>query len=104
MIAGLCGRGQILGTSHAVSAGRTQLRAEGPGQPGRVRKLGDLRLIAGKPAAATAPAQAASSAQPVVSLSNKQVQGTVSLAPELAKQAGPECTVFVFARGPDCPF
>ena len=57
-----------------------------------VRELGGFRLIAEKPAAATAPAQATSSAQPVVSLSNKQVQCTVSLAPELAKQAGTECT------------
>ena len=68
------------------------------------RELGGLPPVAGKPAgasASTGPAATAPPAQPVVSLSNKQVSGTVSLAPALAKQAGPEDTLFVFARGPD---
>ena len=59
------------------------------------RELGGLPPVAGNPAGATAPAQ------PVVSLSSKQVSGMVSLAPALAEQAGPEDTLFVFARGPD---
>ena len=58
------------------------------------RELGGLPPAAGKPLTATA-------AQPVVSLSNQQVSGTVSLAPALASQAGPEDTLFVFARGPE---
>ena len=70
------------------------------------RELGGLPPVAGKLAGATAAAPTAASpptpaAQPTVSLSNKQVSGTVSLAPALAKQAGPEDTLFVFARGPD---
>ena len=68
------------------------------------RELGGLPPVAGKPAgvsASTGPAPQAQPAQPVVSLSNKQVSGTVSLAPARAKQAGPEDTLFVFARGPD---
>ena len=70
------------------------------------RELGGLPPVAGKLAGATAAAPTAASpptpaAQPTVSLSTKQVSGTVSLAPALAKQAGPEDTVFVFARGPD---
>ena len=68
------------------------------------RQLGGLPPVAGKPAGvseSTGPAPQAQPAQPVVSLSNKQVSGTVSLAPALAKQAGPEDTLFVFARGPD---
>jgi cytochrome c-type biogenesis protein CcmH len=62
------------------------------------RDLGGLPPVTSKPANA---APAAQPAQPAVSLSNKQVSGTVSLAPALAQQAGPEDTVFVFARGPD---
>ena len=70
------------------------------------RELAGLPPVAGKPAGATAATPAATAlpapaAQPPVSLSNKQVSGTVSLAPALAKQAGPEDTLFVFARGPD---
>ena len=70
------------------------------------RELAGLPPVAGKPAGATAATPAATAlpapaAQPSVSLSNKQVSGTVSLAPALAKQAGPEDTLFVFARGPD---
>ncbi len=70
------------------------------------RELGGLPPVAGKSAGATAAPPTATApptpaAQPVVSLSNKQVSGTVSLAPALAKQAGPEDTLFVFARGPD---
>ena len=70
------------------------------------RELGGLPPVAGKSAGATAApptatAPPAPAAQPAVSLSNKQVSGTVSLASELAKQAGPEDTLFVFARGPD---
>ena len=66
------------------------------------RELGGLPPVAGKPAGATASTSPPTpSAQPTVSLSNKKVSGTVSLAPALAKQAGPEDTLFVFARGPD---
>jgi cytochrome c-type biogenesis protein CcmH len=68
------------------------------------RELGGLPPVVGKPAgatASTAPGPSTPPAQPLVSLSNKQVSGTVSLAPALAKQAGPEDTLFVFARGPD---
>ena len=70
------------------------------------RELGGLPPVAGKSAGAmtappTATAPPAPAAQQAVSLSNKQVSGTVSLASELAKQAGPEDTLFVFARGPD---
>ena len=70
------------------------------------RELGGLPPVAGKSAGATAAPPTATApptpaAQPAVSLSNKQVSGTVSLASELAKQAGPEDTLFVFARGPD---
>ena len=64
------------------------------------RELGGLPPVAGKSAGTTA-APPTLAAQPAVSLSNKQVSGTVSLAPALAKQAGPEDTLFVFARGPD---
>lgn len=68
------------------------------------RELAGLPPVAGKPAATpatTAPILPSTSAQPAVSPSNRQVSGTVSLAPALAKQAGPEDTLFVFARGPD---
>ena len=77
------------------------------------RERGGLPPVAGISAGATAStgpaatpqsapsAQPAQSAQSVVSLSNKQVSGSVSLAPALAKQASPEDTLFVFARGPD---
>lgn len=70
------------------------------------RELGGLPPVAGKSAGTTAApptatAPPAPAATPAVSLSNKQVSGTVSLAPALAKQAGPEDTLFVFARGPD---
>ncbi len=65
------------------------------------RELGGLPPVAGKLAGATASTGSAPPAQPAVSLSNKQVSGTVSLAPDLAKQAGPDDTLFVFARGPD---
>ena len=70
------------------------------------RELGGLPPVAGKSAGATAASPTATvpptpAAQSAVSLSNKQVSGTVSLASELAKQAGPEDTLFVFARGPD---
>ena len=70
------------------------------------RELGGLPPVVGKSAGTTAApptatAPPAPAATPAVSLSNKQVSGTVSLAPALAKQAGPEDTLFVFARGPD---
>ena len=64
------------------------------------RELGGLPPVAGK-SAGTTDAPPSPAAQPTVSLSNKQVSGTVSLAPALAKQADPEDTLFVFARGPD---
>ena len=64
------------------------------------RELGGLPPVVGK-SAGTTDAPPTPAAQPTVSLSNKQVSGTVSLAPALAKQAGPEDTLFVFARGPD---
>ena len=67
------------------------------------RELGGLPPVAGKPAGSTTSTALASTTSPAqpVSLSNKQVSGTVSLAPALARQAGPEDTLFVFARGPD---
>ena len=64
------------------------------------RELGGLPPVAGKSAVSTA-APPTPAAPPTVSLSNKQVSGTVSLAPALARQASPEDTLFVFARGPD---
>jgi cytochrome c-type biogenesis protein CcmH len=63
--------------------------------------LAEARELGGLPPAAVKPATAATAAAPTVSLSNKQVSGTVSLAPALASQAGPEDTLFVFARGPE---
>jgi cytochrome c-type biogenesis protein CcmH len=63
------------------------------------RELGGLPPAAGKPAITAQAAQ--QPAQPAMSLSNKQVSGTVSLSPALASQASPEDTVFVFARGPE---
>jgi cytochrome c-type biogenesis protein CcmH len=65
------------------------------------RELGGLPPAPVKAAAGTNSATAATAAPPTVSLSNKQVSGTVSLAPALASQAGPEDTLFVFARGPE---
>jgi len=71
------------------------------------RERGGLPPVAGKSASATASTgpsatpQSAQPSQPAVSLSNKQVSGLVFLAPSLAKQASPEDTLFVFARGPD---
>jgi cytochrome c-type biogenesis protein CcmH len=66
--------------------------------------LAEARELGGLPPATVKPAtgaSAANSSPPTVSLSNKQVSGTVSLAPALASQAGPEDTLFVFARGPE---
>ena len=69
------------------------------------RELGGVPAVAsgGAPAVAPggAPGKAAAPAQPAVSLSNKTVSGTVSLAPSLARQAAPDDTLFVFARGPE---
>jgi cytochrome c-type biogenesis protein CcmH len=67
------------------------------------RELGGLPPAPVKAATATSStaATAATATPPTVSLSNKQVSGTVSLAPALASQAGPEDTLFVFARGPE---
>jgi cytochrome c-type biogenesis protein CcmH len=72
--------------------------------------LAEARELGGLPPATVKPATAATAANsaaetnagpPKVSLSNKQVSGTVSLAAALASQAGPEDTLFVFARGPE---
>ena len=65
--------------------------------------LAEARSLGGLPAAAVKPANTAPppDAQPNASLSNKQVSGTVTLAPALASQTGPEDTLFVFARGPE---
>jgi cytochrome c-type biogenesis protein CcmH len=72
--------------------------------------LAEARELGGLPPASVRPATIAAAppapsvptpAQPAVSLSNKQVSGTVSLAPSLVSQASPEDTLFVFARGPE---
>lgn len=69
------------------------------------RQLGGMSTAAGTPAPgqpAKAAAIPADPASPVAGASVKaSVSGTVSLAPALATQVGPDDTLFVYARGPD---
>jgi cytochrome c-type biogenesis protein CcmH len=76
------------------------------------RQLGGLSTGSPKPAEALKPAQppvdlagkapvTPSGSAPLSTPVSASVSGTVSLSPALAKQAGPEDTLFVFARGPE---
>ena len=61
--------------------------------------LAEARQLGGLPA--TVASRPASAPEPTTRVAGKAVSGTVSLAPALAARAGPEDTVFVFARRPD---